>query len=364
VASLERKMITQRKCLKDLGSLELSESPFLRACHLLKTSSTPIWLMRQAGRFLPEYRKIRSKLGFLELCKSADLSAQLTVTACEKLGVDAAIIFADILLILEPMGVGLEFTEDNGPIIHTPIRASRDLKHIQPVSPESELTFVYEAIRLARAYLNPNIPLIGFAGAPFTLASYLIEGGSSRHFARTKQFMYCQTEDFRQLMSMLSEITVSYLRGQVKAGAQVLQLFDSWVGCLSCDDYEVHVLPHVRKIIADLGGNEPIIYFGTGTAALLPLIRQANPHVLGLDFRVDLACEWSKLGYDVAVQGNLDPAILLAGKEEIIGSVKKILSKANSRPGHIFNLGHGVLPQTPVGNVQFLVETVHQLSAK
>jgi uroporphyrinogen decarboxylase len=346
------------------GAQQAINSPFLRACRLAPSEYTPIWLMRQAGRFLPEYREIRAKMGFLELCKSPETAAQVTVMAVEKLGVDAAIIFADILLVLEPMGIGLSFSEGDGPLIASPIRSANDIERLAPVDPQFHLSFVYEAICLARRGLKPDIPLIGFAGAPFTLASYLIEGGASKHFEKTKCFMYSEPQAWDRLMTLLSQVTVAHLREQIKAGAQTIQIFDSWVGCLSVDDYRSQVLPHVQAIISELKDTVPIIYFGTGSAALLPLIGQTGAQVIGLDWRVELAAEWSKIGYETAIQGNLDPCVLLCGRDEIIAKVDSILAAAQSRPGHIFNLGHGVLPQTPVDNVRFLVETVHELSSR
>lgn len=342
----------------------LTDSAFMRSCRLLKTSYTPIWVMRQAGRYLPEYRAVRSKLSFLELCKRPEAAAEVTVLAVEKLGVDAAIIFADILLLLDALGAGLEFSDADGPIIRNPVKTVEDVAKLKPVNPNSALAYVFEAMALTRNALKPNIPLIGFAGAPFTLASYLIEGGSSRNFIKTKQFMYGNPEAWHQLMLKLSQLTISYLNGQIRAGAQAIQLFDSWVGCLSVDDYKDYVLPHVRKIIAGIADSVPVIYFGTGTAALLADMKTTGAQVLGLDWRVDLAHEWSELSFEVAIQGNLDPVVLLASQDEILKRVKKILAGVNGRPGHIFNLGHGVLPQTPVDNVRFLVEIVHNLSAR
>jgi uroporphyrinogen decarboxylase len=355
-------MVVDPKTLTTDPAQQATESAFLRACRLAPNKYTPIWLMRQAGRFLPEYREIRSKLGFLELCKNPEVAAEVTVMAVEKLGVDAAIIFADILLVLEPMGIGLSFSEGDGPLIASPIRAARDIERLSQVDPQFHLSFVYEAIRLARRNLKANIPLIGFAGAPFTLASYLIEGGASKQFEKTKCFMYSEPQAWERLMTLLVQVTVGHLREQIKAGAQTLQIFDSWVGCLSVDDYKNQVLPHVQAIIAQLKDSVPIIYFGTGSAALLPSICQTGAQIIGLDWRVDLAAEWSKMGYETAIQGNLDPCVLLCGREQIVAKVDSILAAAQSRPGHIFNLGHGVLPQTPVDSVRFLVETVHELS--
>jgi len=335
--------------------------PFLAACRREPVPFTPIWLMRQAGRYMPEYRAVREKLGFLELCKSPDAAAEVTVTAVERLGVDAAIIFADILLVLEPMGVGLEFTRGDGPAIARPVRTAADVDRLREVD-VAELAFVFEAVRRARAALR--VPLIGFAGAPFTLASYLIEGGGSRTYARTKALVFGDPGAWRALMERLVRTVAAYLNAQIAAGAQAVQLFDSWVGCLSPDDYRTHVLPHVQAVVAGVRRGTPVIHFGTGTAGLLEGMRAAGGDVIGLDWRVDLDAAWSRLGHDVAVQGNLDPVALLAPVAEIRRRAAAILGQAAGRPGHIFNLGHGVLPQTPVDHVHALVDAVHELSAR
>lgn len=343
---------------------QLSETSFMRACRLAKTDYTPIWLMRQAGRFMPEYRQLREKVAFLTLCKTPDLAAEVTVMAVNQLGVDAAIIFSDILLILEPLGVGLQFIQGDGPLIERPLRTSEDVKRLTAFDVEESLAYVFQAIGKARQNLPSHIPLIGFAGAPFTLASYLIEGGSSRHFAQTKKFMYTETETWSRLMDLLSEATLKYLSAQIRAGAQAVQLFDSWAGCLSPDDYQAYVLPYVQKIIGGLTGSAPIISFGAGTAGLLALSKQVSADVISLDWRVDLAHAWSELGPTFGVQGNLDPTVLLSNTKEIKKQAARILAKAAGRAGHIFGLGHGILPQTPVDNVRFLVDSVHRLSAK
>jgi uroporphyrinogen decarboxylase len=337
--------------------------PFLAACRRTPTSYTPVWLMRQAGRYLPEYRAVRDKMEFLELCRSPDAAAEVTVTAALTLGVDAAIVFADILLVLEPMGVGLEFTRGDGPAIHRPVRSGADVDGLAEV-PLDALDYVFEAVRRARAALPAHVPLIGFAGAPFTLASYLIEGGGSRTYARTKAFMLSDPGAWRALMERLARVVGTYLNAQIRAGADAVQLFDSWVGCLSPEDYRRHVLPHVRTLIAGLQPGTPVIHFGTDTAGLLETMRSAGGDVIGLDWRVDLDAAWARLGHDVAVQGNLDPMALLAPPAEIRARVATILGQAAGRPGHIFNLGHGVLPQTPPDHVRILVDTVHELSAR
>lgn len=352
------------KAREDRGSALLQESPFLKACRLEPTPYTPIWIMRQAGRYMQEYREIRGKLSFLELCRRPDLAAEAAVTAALRLGVDAAIIFGDILVVVQPMGVGLEFTKGDGPVIHNPVRSAADLKRLQPVDVQESLSFAFEAVRLARAALPPNIPLIGFAGAPFTLASYLIEGRGSRQYQHTKALMYRDPGAWHALMERLTEIVSGYLNGQITAGAQVVQLFDSWVGCLSPDDYREFVLPHTKHAIAALTPGVPVIHFGTDTATLLPLMRDAGGNVIGLDWRVDLSEAWSRLGHSVGVQGNLDPMVLLAEPDEIRRQAGRILKRAAKRPGHIFNLGHGVLPHTPVDHLRALIDYVHEATAR
>jgi len=337
--------------------------PFLAACRRQPAPYTPVWLMRQAGRYLPEYRAIREKTGFLELCRTPDLAAQVTVDTAVRLRVDAAIIFADILLVLDPMGAGLEFARGDGPTIRHPVRTAADVDRLRDPEPGA-LEYVAEAVRRARGALPPAIPLIGFAGAPFTLASYLIEGGGSRLYARTKAFIATDPGAWRALMQKLARAVTAYLDAQVEAGADAVQLFDSWVGCLSPDDYRTHVLPHVRAVVGSVRRGTPVIHFGTGTAGLLESMRAAGGDVIGLDWRVDLDAAWSRLGHDVAVQGNLDPVALLAPVAEIRRRAAAILGQAAGRPGHIFNLGHGVLPQTPVDHVHALVDAVHELSAR
>jgi uroporphyrinogen decarboxylase len=315
--------------------------------------------MRQAGRYLPEYRALRSKVPFLDLCKRPELATEVTVSAVAHLGVDAAILFADILLILEPLGFDLEFAKGEGPVIHNPIRSPSDVDRITPITQIAPLDFVIEAVRSSRNALPANIPLIGFAGAPFTLACYAIEGGSSRHYERTKSLMYADPEAWDILMGRLVEATALYLNAQSASGAQAIQVFDSWVGTLSPPDYRRFVQPHMARLFARLDAEVPVIHFGTGTASLLELQRAAGGTVIGLDWRVELDRAWQRLGEGIAVQGNLDPAVLLAPPEEIIGQARRILAEAGGKPGHIFNLGHGVLPQTPVDHVRALVDFVH-----
>lgn len=320
--------------------------------------------MRQAGRYMQEYRKLRAQYGFLELCKNPDLAAEITVTPVERLGVDAAILFADILLLLEPMGVGLEYTKEDGPLIHKQISSRTHVEELLEFDPQEALAFVFEAVRKSCAALNRKVPLIGFAGAPFTLASYLIEGGSSRNYLKTKKLIYSNPGAWRPLMARLSSLIAKYLNAQIAAGVAAVQLFDSWAGCLSPDDYERFVLPHTRATIAGLTPGIPVIHFSTGTGGFLKSLRAAGGNVIGIDWRIHLEEAWESLGHDVAIQGNLDPAVLLTSPREIRRRVEEILRRAGGRPGHIFNLGHGVLPETPVENVIAMVEAVHELSAR
>jgi uroporphyrinogen decarboxylase len=315
--------------------------------------------MRQAGRYMPEYRALRAKVPFLELCKNPALATEVTVTAAERLGVDAAILFADILLILEPLGFALEFAKGEGPVIHNPIRSAPDVKRLSRLEDPEPVGFVFEAVRSIRSALNPKTPLIGFAGAPFTLACYAIEGSGSRHYEQAKAFLYRDPGAWNALMEILVDATALYLNSQAAAGADALQVFDSWVGNLSPDDYRRFVQPHMRRLFAQLDPAVPVIHFGTDTGSLLELQRDAGGQVIGLDWRVELDAAWERLGPGVGVQGNLDPVVLFAPLPEIERQVKRILQQAGGRRGHIFNLGHGILPQTPVENVIALVEMVH-----
>ena len=342
----------------------LIESPFMKACRLESVPYTPVWLMRQAGRYMSEYRDVRARTSFLELCKTPSLASEVTVTAAERLGVDAAIIFADILLILEPMGIELEFAEGEGPVIHNPVRTGLDVDRLREVRDVESLGFVFEAVRLTRRALKPNIPLIGFSGAPFTLASYIIEGGGSRNYVNTKSLMYDDSGAWHALMSLIARALIKYLNAQIEAGAQVVQLFDSWVGCLSPEDYREFVLPHTKQVVQNIQPGIPVIHFGTGTSSLLELMRVAGGNVIGLDWRVKLDTAWSRIGEDMAVMGNLDPVALFASPNIIRSKAKQILDQAAGRPGHIFNLGHGILPDTPVENVIALVDMVHEMSAR
>lgn len=320
--------------------------------------------MRQAGRYMPEYRAVRARSGFLELCKTPELAAEVTVTAAERLGVDAAIIFADILLVLEPLGMQLEFSTGEGPVIHNPVRGASDIDRLREMDDVRPLEFVFEAIRQTRSALREDLPLIGFAGAPFTLASYMIEGGSSKNYALTKLLMYGDAGAWHALMSLISRAVARYLNAQIAAGVQAIQLFDSWVGCLGPDDYREYVMPHTQSVIGNLTPAVPVIHFGTCTAGLLDLMRSAGGDVIGIDWRVRLDDAWQRIGYNVGIMGNLDPLALFATKDHIRGEAKRILTYAEGRPGHIFNLGHGILPETPVENVIALVDAVHEMSLR
>lgn len=338
------------------------DSVFMKACRQEPTDYTPIWLMRQAGRFLREYRELRARVPFLELCKTPELAAEVTLSAVDRLAVDAAIIFADILLILEPLGVELEFSKGDGPRIKKPVRSARAIDTLREFEPEA-MRFVYDAVRITRRALDPSIALIGFAGAPFTVASYVIEGGGSRNYENTKGLMYRDPGMWHALMERLTRATASYINGQIASGADAVQVFDSWVGCLSPDDYREFVMPHMQGLFQGIKPGVPVIHFGTGTAALLELMKEAGGSVIGLDWRVDLGEAWARLGYGVAIQGNLDPVVLYAPPSEIRRRATRILEKAGVRPGHIFNLGHGVLPGTPPDHVIALVDAVHEHSS-
>lgn len=339
----------------------LENHPFLLACRRQPSPCTPIWLMRQAGRYLPEYRRIRDRVSFLELCTRPDLAAEVTVDAARRLGVDAAIVFADILLPLVPMGFSLDYESGSGPRITPQLRNLDDIVKLRSDRAQ-ELGFVGETIRLVRESL-PELPVIGFAGAPFTLASYAVEGGVSTNFLQTKRLMRTEPEGWRQLMESLVRITSEYLQLQIAAGANAVQLFDSWAGALSPEDYERFALPYVRDTVAALRGTVPVIYFSTMTAGLLESLRSVGADVISVDWRVRLDHAWSRLGADLAIQGNLDPATLLAGVDDVREAARAILRSVAGRPGHIFNLGHGVLPQTPVDNVLALIETVREFRA-
>lgn len=346
---------------------EPKHSPFLAACRREPTPYTPIWLMRQAGRYMPEYRAIKEKhRSILDMVKNPATAAEITLQPMRAFALDAAIIFADILTLLEPMGIRLEFVKGEGPVIHNPIRSPKDVRALRPIEPASGLSFTFDAIRIVKRELGDRAPLIGFSGAPFTLACYAIEGGSSRDFAKARVFMYTHPDAWVELMNRLAVAVGDYLAAQVEAGADAIQLFDSWVGVLSPADYERFALPYSRIALERAVRRRavPRIHFGTGTGGFLHLIRDAGCEVVGVDWRVDLAAAWNALGRPAAVQGNLDPVVLFAPPDEIRRQVARILDSVRGRPGHIFNLGHGVLEHTPVDHVRLLVDFVHEYSAQ
>jgi len=344
-------------------SIRLSNSRFLQACRRQATDATPIWLMRQAGRYMPEYRALRAKHSMLDLCKNPALACEVTMQPMQ-LGVDAAILFADILLPLEPMGAPFEFAKGEGPVVHDPIRSRAQIDALRVIDAKDGLEYVLDAIKTIKKELNGKVPLIGFAGAPFTLASYLIEGGKSTHFQKTKKLMYGDPDSWNALMGKLAEVVRRYLVAQIAAGADCVQLFDSWVGQLSPDDYRDYVQPHVKHVLSGLGNEVPIIHFGTGTSTLLELQRDAGGDVIGLDWRTPLAEGWKRVGHDRAVQGNMDPTVLFGPVDVVKKHAKRVLDAAAGRPGHIFNLGHGILPETPVETVKALVDYVHETSQR
>jgi uroporphyrinogen decarboxylase len=330
----------------------------MRACRREPVERTPVWLMRQAGRYLPEYRRVREQVDFMGLVKNPRLSADVMIATVERLGVDAAIIFSDLLPILEPMGMQLEFAAGEGPVIHNPIREPEDVRRLRELDDVDPLGYVMDVVRATRAGLDDAIPVIGFAGAPFTLAGYCIEGGTSKAWLHTKSLMYRHESAWHDLMGRIARAVSRYLVAQLDAGAQLVQLFDSWVGCLSPDDYRRYVLPHSRTALAEAARRAPVIHFATGNPALLPALAEAGGSVIGIDWRIELADAWRLVGPDRAVQGNLDPVVLLADRDTVRRQVRHVLEQAARRPGHIFNLGHGILPQTPVENVLELVAAV------
>jgi len=338
---------------------------FLDACALKPVDATPIWLMRQAGRFMPEYRAIRATLPFIEMCKRPDVAAEVTLQPVRAFELDAAIVFADILLPLEGMGIGFHFTDADGPVIEKPVRTAADLAPVHGIDPQRDVPYVLEALRLVRRELDGRVPLVGFAGAPFTLASYVIEGGHSKNYAEVKGLMYREPDTFARLLALLADVVVDYLLAQLDAGAQALQLFDSWVGVLSPYDYERFVAPHSRSVLSRVGGHgAPVIHFANGAGGMLRAVREAGGDVIGVDWRVDLGRAWDEIGHDRGIQGNLDPVALLGTPEAIEERAALVLRAAAGLPGHVFNLGHGILPTTPVDNVRFLVDAVHRLSSK
>lgn len=333
---------------------------FLRACRREPVDRTPVWFMRQAGRSQPEYRALRERYSLLDLCRTPELCAQITLLPVTQLGVDAAILFADITLPLLGLGVTFDLVEGIGPVIDRPVRTEADVDALRGVEPKRDVPFVLEAIRLIRR--EAGVPLIGFAGAPFTLASYLIEGRGSRDLLITKQMLLETPALWARLMERLTDATLAYLAAQVDAGAQAVQVFDSWIGALAPRDYETAILPHMRRLFDGLRSlGVPVIHFGTGTAGLLRVMARAGGDVIGVDWRIRIGEAWAQIG-EAGIQGNLDPAALLAPFDVAAGAARDILRQAGGRPGHIFNLGHGVLPQTPQDHLKRLVELVHEYS--
>jgi uroporphyrinogen decarboxylase len=339
------------------------DSRFVRACKFLPVDRTPVWFMRQAGRYMPEYRAVRKRHSLIEICKNPQLAAEVTITAAEILRVDSAIIFADLLLPFEVMGLPFHFSAGEGPVIENPVRDKADVAHLR-TDLAADLGYVAEAVGIVAKHFGTKLPVIGFCGAPFTLASYMIEGGGSKNYIQTKKLMYSQPEVFDELLRKLVSVTGEYAAEQVRAGADVVQIFDSWVGCLSVDDYRQYVLPRTTQLVHALKrSGAPIIYFGTDSATLLSSMKETGADVIGLDWRVPLDEGWAKLGDRGAVQGNLDPVVLFSDWPEIEVRTREILRRAGGRAGHIFNLGHGILPETPVENVKRLAEFVQEYSA-
>ena len=340
---------------------QVPEHRFIAACRRQPTDRTPVWFMRQAGRIFPEYRALRERYDFLTMCRTPELIAQVTLMPIEPLGVDAAIIFADIILPLEALGLAYDIREGVGPVIERPVRTAADVARLGRQDPREANAYLYEGIRLVKGELGGRKPLIGFAGAPFTLACYLIEGRPTREFTRARALMHRDPETWHGLMDVLSHTVLQYLRAQVEAGVDAVQLFDSWVGGLPPWDYETFVMPYSARILRGLADTGvPRIHFGTGTATLLPLMARAGADVVGVDWRIGLDEAWSRIGDEFAVQGNLDPVVLLGPWEAVAERARDVLRRAGGRPGHIFNLGHGVLPETPVEHLQRLVELVHR----
>ncbi len=341
------------------------ESRFLRACRLERVDATPVWFMRQAGRYMADYRALRQNYTLLQLCRTPDLATEITLQPVRRIEVDAAILFSDLLLPLEPMGIPFDFVKDEGPAIEHPIRSADDIDRVRAIDPRESLPFTFEAIRQIKRELAGRVPLIGFAGAPFTLASYAVEGGHSSTFALTKSLMYGDPAAWHRLADRLATVVADYLVAQIEAGADVVQVFDSWVGALNAEDYREFALPHSQKIFhAIRNRGVPAIHFGVATGSILHVMREAGGDVLGADWRTPLDEAWERIGSDRAIQGNLDPTLLLGPRERLLAGARDVLERARGRPGHIFNLGHGILPSTPIENVQAVARFVHQQTAK
>jgi uroporphyrinogen decarboxylase len=338
----------------------VSESRFLKACRRQPVDATPVWFMRQAGRYMADYRALRQRYSLLEICRQPELAVAVSMQPVDVIEVDAAIVFSDLLLPFTPMGLRFDFVKGEGPSIDNPIRSSADVDRLRRFDPREGLGHVLETIRLLRAELDDRLPLIGFGGAPFTMAAYAIEGGPSTSYARTKAFMYSQPAAWHRLCGRFAELMADYLRAQIGAGAQALQIFDSWAGALGRSDYREFALPHTKRILDALRTEGvPLIHFGVGTAAILPDIAEAGAHVLGVDWRQPLDEAWEIIGHDRGIQGNLDPTVLLGPRDRMFAAADDVLRRAGGRPGHVFNLGHGVLPNTPLEHVQALARHVH-----
>ncbi|RMG59872.1 MAG: uroporphyrinogen decarboxylase [Deltaproteobacteria bacterium] len=338
---------------------------FLRACFGETTDTVPIWIMRQAGRYMPEYQEVRQKHSFMEMCKTPDLAVKVTLLPVDILGVDAAILFSDILIPVEAMGIPVEFVEGKGPVLGAKIRDESDVERLAEFDPAEKTGFVMEAVRILRKELEGKVPLIGFSGAPFTLASYIVEGGSSKNFIKLKTLMYQAPDIYRKLMSKLTRVVTDYLNAQIEAGAQAVQLFDTWAGILTPSDYREYVLPYTRKVIANLKRDEvPVIHYANDSATLLPLFRELGADVYGIDWRINLDDAVEALGGDVVVQGNMDPTALFYPVEKIEKIAGDIIARGRKARAHIFNLGHGILPTTDPEHARALVEAVHRLGKK
>lgn len=337
---------------------------YLKACRKEGVDCTPVWIMRQAGRYLDEYRAVRAKHSFIEVCKTPELVVEITLQPIRRFELDAAIIFADILLPLEKMGIDFEFTKDDGPQINNTIRTRSDVEKMRVINPEEDMAYLMDAIRMVRRELSGTVPLIGFSGAPFTLASYVTEGGGSKNYVFTKSMMYQTPDTWHLLMEKLTDMVIVYLNEQIRAGVQAVQVFDSWVGCLSQADYREFVLPHQKRLMASLDKSVPHIHFAFGSSHLLTLVKEAGGDVLGLDWRMDIDEAWKLLNHEPCIQGNLDPAALYGSREYIKKRVKDILDRVGNRNGHIFNLGHGILPTVPPDNAKYLIDLVHEMSAR
>lgn len=342
----------------------MTPSRFLKACRREHVDATPVWFMRQAGRYMQEYRTLRSQYSLLEICRTPDLATEVTLQPIRRLEVDAAILFSDLLLPLAPMGLPFDFVKGEGPQIERPIDGPADIERLRVFEPRQALGYVFDAIRQIQKELNQRVPLIGFAGAPFTLASYAIEGGHSNNFAKTKSLMYGHPEHWHRLCEKLSRVVADFLVAQIDAGVDVVQVFDSWVGALDATDYREFALPHTRAIFDAIGTRVPTIHFGTGTSTILEELRDAGGDVIGVDWRIPIDEAWERIGTTHAVQGNLDPTLLLGPPARMLQQTDAVLRRIGGRPGHIFNLGHGILPSTPVEHVQMLAHYVHTASRR